>query len=109
MLVLEIFQLLLHIEPRVLPGQMANELFRGDRDLMGFSFTAHSVSQGATCVATLVYTFTFKERHMSCSPSHLDGTKQSLTKGRKCRPCAPIPGETHLSLTVFSEVLWLCL
>lgn len=79
-------------------------------DLMGFRFTAHLVSQSATCAATLVYTFTFKERHTSGSHSHLDGNKQFLTMRRKFRPRGPIPGGIDLWLTIFFwKILWLCL
>ena len=83
--VLGSLHLLSNTEPWALPGQMANELSRGDGDPMGSSFMPHSVSQDATLspADTLVYTFISKEGPAGCSHSHLDGNKQLLTKEEK--------------------------
>ena len=73
-------------------------------DPIGSSFTPHSVSQDATCAATLPYTSTSKEGLTGCSHRHLDGNKQWLTKRRKFRR-GPISGRTELWLTIFFRSL----
>lgn len=74
-------------------------------DPMGSSFMPRSVSQDATCAATLAYTFTSKEGLTGCSRRHLHGDKQLLTKRRKFRCCGPISGRTELWLTIFFRSL----
>lgn len=93
-----------------MPGQMAGApSLKVTEDLMGSILTAHSVSQRATCAATLIYTFTSKKRHMSCSHYNLDGNKQLLAKRRKFRCCGPIFGGRDLWLIMFFLSLRLCL